>query len=267
MTSAERRSAVAFRRRRGPVRQLRCRALAVAITLVPATAVACGSFTGIDGPRAQPYLQALRVAGTDTQVVWIEWQTPSDSSFTTEPRPVTANLVSLRLAGDDGVEAALEPDPTLPGRFLATLSAQSGARYTLDGTVDGHPVHGETRVPRPLLVAAPTDSLVVSRSGCVVTCGVPYQWHADGATGFLILQSDSVGLSPTPGNGQALAVFDTSGTLDLVPGSPGEDRLDILALDPAAASFLLASTPKSNLTGIFGVLGSASTSRRTIRWQ
>jgi hypothetical protein len=102
----------------------------------------------------------------------------------------------------------------------------------------------------------------VSIAGSCVFCSLPYRWFAGGADGYFYVLSET----DTSGSYGGGSTRDTAGVLRLLERQ-GTTQLTVFALDVHAASFLLPTTPRSSITGVFGLFGSASRAERWILWQ
>lgn len=234
----------------------------IATAAVLAAVAGCEPPTGVPANQQAAYVEAMLVAGADTQWVLAEWQQPGESLYTDRRDPVPPSLVDLILTPRGGAPVGLQPDPTTPGRFFASLTVGPGEQYTLDGTVNGLPVHGTTLVPDALLIAEPaSDTIAVTISECHLVCHIPYHWAARGADAFLVEQG-----SPGTAASNLAALRDTVGTLDVLPASQISE-ITIMALDPGASAFLLPTTPRGNIGAVFGFIGAASVGHRVIRWR
>jgi hypothetical protein len=230
---------------------------------------ACDASIG-GGPRVPiPVVQSLLVAGDSIQIAWVEWRVPAESAFTNDVRPVDAGIVQLSLVLPGGGSVPFVPAAGIPGRFDAAATVNPGASYGLQGTVAGLTVAGSTTVPQLLDVRAPAQDTIRFPSGaCFGLCPVPYEFVAPGATRYLFVQTRQ-----QPGGGsvtlQTGATSDGAGTLYVVQSRGGADTssLAVYALEPRAAAFLFRSTPKSSLTGIFGLFGAATRATRRIIWE
>jgi len=225
----------------------------------------CGCGAEIGAPPAEPVavIQALLIAGDSQQTAWVEWRAHADSSFGPEVRPVEPALVQILVILPDGSSVPFAPALGVPGRFDAAVTVDPGSRYRLTGTVAGVALAGETTVPDPLTVRVPAQDTVNGNS-CVgsLLCQLPYRWFAAGAAAYLYVQSES--------DTSRLRDFgwtqDTVGVIQLLRGT-GTEHLIVLALEEHAASFLTVTTPKSSVSGIFGLFGAATRAERWVAWQ
>lgn len=252
----------------GPARTGRLLVGLLAFFGLPALA---GCDSGIDtGPSVPiPVVQSLLVAGDSIQIAWVEWRVPAESAFTTDVRPVDTGLVQLSLVLPGGISVPFAPAAGIPGRFDAAATVNPGTSYGLQGTVAGLTVSGSTAVPQLLDVRAPAQDTIRFPSGaCFGLCPLPYELVAPGATGYLFVQTRQ-----QPGGGsvtlQIDASADSAGILYVFQSRSGPDTatLALYAVEPHAAAFILRSTPKSSLTGIFGLFGAATRATRRIIWE
>lgn len=234
----------------------------------PPTAIALalldlgGCNADIQAPTVQaPVIQSLLVARDSLQSVWVEYRIPADSGFGPGVRPVPQALVQLSLILPDGSSVSFTPAPVNPGRFDAAVTVVHGGRYRLAGTVTGIPVSAETTVPDSLDIRIPLAD-TVSIAGSCGFCSLPYRWFAGGAEAYFYVHLET----DTSGFRGGSSTTDTAGVLRLLQ-SQGTTRLTVFALDAHAASFLLPTTPKNSVTGVFGLFGSASRGERWILWQ
>jgi hypothetical protein len=212
---------------------------------------------------AAPVVQTLLVADDTTQAAWVEWRVPPESAFGTGVRPVAAALVqlSLRIPGDS---VTFVPAIGVPGRFDAPVTVVHGASYQLFGAVAAAAVAATTTVPGPLDVREPAaDTVRLASGSCFGVCQVPYRWGAAGASAYLYVQTR---LSEIVNSG---STADTAGVMSLSQTRPGADTtlLTIYALDANAAAYILPTTPRSSIAGVFGMFGSAAVARLVIIWQ
>jgi hypothetical protein len=136
-------------------------------------------------------------------------------------------------------------------------------RYRLSGAIAGVALAAETTVPDSIVVRVPAQDTVDGGS-CVTSflyCSLPYNWSAVGATAYLYFQSTN--------DTAQVRIFgsthDSTGTLRLVQDT-GTERLTVLAVEQNAASFLIVTTPRSSVSGIFGLFGAATRVERWIVW-
>lgn len=234
--------------------------------IFPPTAIALalslgGCSADIHAPTVQiPVIQSLLVARDSPQSVWVEYRLPADSGFGPGVRPVPQALVQLSLTLPDGSSVSFTPAPANPGRFDAPVTVDHGGHYRLAGAVTGIPVSAETTVPDSLDIRVPLED-TVSIAGSCGFCSLPYRWLAGGAEAYFYVLSETDTLFSTGGSTR-----DTAGVLRLLRRQ-GTTHLTVFALDVHAASFLLPTTPKSSITGVFGLFGSASRAERWILWQ
>ncbi|MGH7613222.1 MAG: hypothetical protein ACREMW_04135 [Gemmatimonadales bacterium] len=232
----------------------------------PSTAIALalslgGCSADIQAPTAQvPVVQSLLVARDSLQTVWVEYRLPADSGFGPGVRPVPPALVQLSLILPDSSSVSFTPAPVNPGRFDAAVTVDPGGHYRLTGTVTGIPVSAETTVPDSLDIRVPLED-TVSIAGSCGFCPLPYRWFAGGAEAYFYHLSETHSLFNRGGSTR-----DTTGVLRLLEGQ-GTTHLTVFALDAHAASFLLPTTPRSSIAGVFGLFGSASRAERWILWQ
>lgn len=224
-----------------------------------------GCKAAIEAPPPGPVavVQALLIAGDSQQVAWVEWRVPADSSFGPEVRPVDPSLVQVSLVLPNGGSVPFTPSPGIPGRFQAGASVVPGAHYRLSGAIEGVGLAAETTVPDTIAVRVPAQDTVDGGS-CVATflyCNLPYSWSAVGASAYFYFQSTN--------DTSQVRIFgsthDPTGILRLVQDT-GTERLTVLAVEENAASFLIVTTPKSSVSGIFGLFGAATRVERWIVW-
>jgi hypothetical protein len=220
---------------------------------------ACDSTIGSGPDVAVPVIQSLLVAGDSVQAAWVEWRTPSDSTFTTQVRPVPPALVQLRLILPSGDSVAFAPAAGVPGRFDASVVAAAGGRYLLRGTVAGYPVTAAATIPDQIDIREPVGDTVTIGGACDF-CDLPFRWFAGGTDAYWYVQFRAGGLL------QASSTRDTAGVIQVLRAT-GTTRLAVYALEPQAAAFLIPRTPKSSITGVFGLFGAASRQDRWIVWQ
>ena len=221
------------------------------------------------GPNATatpiPVIQCLLIAGDTAQTAWVEWRIPAESAFGPDVRPVDTALVHLSLVLPDSTRVPFTPVQSSPGRFDAGTTVTPGATYRLEGTVAGGAVTATTVTPGPLNISNPAqDTVHVPAASCSL-CSLAYQWSATGSDTYLVLQS-----SPATGQlVQGTSVHDTVGSVFVFRTRSGPDTvaLSVMALDPHAAAFLLPTTPKSSISGVFGLFGAASRARRWVVWE
>lgn len=233
-------------------------------TAITMGAIVLGCGEANFGPTGSPtiVIQGLLSLEAQQQSIWVEWSTPSDSAFSSTIRPIDGTTVSLDLILPTGDGVPFEPSET-PGRFDAVVEVAPGNTYRLIGRVAGIPISAETVVPGPLRIVAPADdTLTVSLSTCQLFCEVPYSWHADRASGYEYISGPAGGQS----GATRTATHEAAGVLKLLPLS-GKSALTVVAYDQNASSFLLASSPKSSISGGFGFFGAASTARRVVVWE
>lgn len=210
-----------------------------------------------------PVIQTLLVAGDSQQVAWVEWRVPADSAFGREVRPVDPALVQLSLILPAGGSVPFTPSPAIPGRFEAAATVAPSTTYRLTGTVAGVALTAETTVPDTLAVRVPARDTVDGTS-CVVSfqyCEFLYSWSAVGATAYVYFQAQ--GAPARLSNFRSTR--DSTGVMQLVPDT-GTGPLTLLALEENAAAFLTVDTPKSSVSGIFGMFGAATRAQRWIVW-
>ncbi len=219
----------------------------------------CGELIGPPRDQRVPVVQALLVAGQDTQSLWVEWSTPADSTYRPSPRPLDSISVNLRLVAPDGAATPFLPSAATPGRFVARVQVRGGLTYRLAGTAGDSTVRAETTVPAPLRILLPAADTVRLRSGD----SVPIVWGHNGAASFAVRRSDV----PRAGYGA-----DTSGVMRSCSGTTCV--WTVLALDPAAAAFLafdvslLGARPRrGNVQGGLGFFGSSTADWRVVVWQ
>jgi hypothetical protein len=210
-----------------------------------------------------PVIQTLLVAGDSQQIAWVEWRIHADSSFGPGVRPVDPSLVQVSLILPTGSSVPFTASSNVPGRFEAAAIVAPGLTYRLTGTVAGFALTAKTTVPDTLAVRVPAQDTVDGGS-CVedfIYCELPYSWSAVGATAYAYFQAQQ-----DPG---LLSNFrstrDSTGVMLLLPDT-GAGRLTVLGLEENAAAFLTVSTPKSSVTGVFGMFGAATRAERWIIW-
>jgi hypothetical protein len=235
---------------------------ALEISLVIVALAACTSDITSPG-GAVPVVQCLLVAGDSLQTAWVEWSVPADSGFGIDPRPVDTEFVRLALVLPDSSTVPFIPAAGVVGRFDAPVIVQPGASYRMIGTVAGFAVSAEVTVPSQLDIRDPAQDTVVVSMSCGILCRLGFRWFAAGATAYLYTQSKGTSLV------SAQSTRDTTGTINLLRFRSGPDttRLSVLALENHAASFLTLKTPKSSITGVFGVFGAATRAQRWIIYQ
>jgi len=223
---------------------------------------ACDATIGTGPAGAIPVVQTLLVAGDSLQTAWVEWRTPADSAFTPDVRPVSPSVVDLWLILPTGDSAGFAPVAGVPGRFDATAVAVAGDAYLLRGTVAGHAVSAATTVPDQIDIRTPAADTIAISGGCGFLCPLSYRWFAGGTAAYLYEESQV-------GSPIVLLLQSTRDTVGVIQLLPAQDttKLAVFALDAHAASFLLPTTPKSSITGVFGLFGAASRAERWIVWQ
>jgi hypothetical protein len=208
-------------------------------------------------------IQTLLIAGDSQQVAWVEWRVPADSSFGPEVRPVDPSLVQALLVLPNGGSVPYMPSPGVPGRFQAATGVVPGMRYRLSGAIAGVALAAETTVPDTLAVRVPAQD-TVDGALCVGTyyyCELPYSWSAVGATGYVYLQAHGAPVLLS----NFKSTRDSTGVMLLLPDT-GTGHLTVLALEANAAAFLTVRTPKSSVSGVFGLFGAATRAERWIVW-
>lgn len=246
----------------------RARVIPVLVTVFGV--MACDADIGTRSPVAEPVVQCLLVVGDSVQTAWVEWRVPGDSSFSTLVRPVPPALVQLTLSSPSLGSVAFTAAPGVAGRFEVPAVVEHGRLYRLQGTVAGHALSAATTVPQPLDIQTPQEDTVrIALGSCFAFCEVPFRWVAAGAEQYLYVQSRA----GTGGGGaqvtQSGATSDTAGVIVVLQTRSGPDtaRLTVFALEEHAASFLLPTTPKSSIAGVFGLFGAASRAERWLVWQ
>jgi len=222
-------------------------------------AAACGEFLAPPAGGPVPVVQALLVAGEDTQSLWVEWSTPADSVYRPAVRPIDSALVDLRLLGPDGTATPFLPSSGTPGRFVARVHVQSQSTYRLAGVIADSAVSAQTTVPAPLRILSPATDTVRLRDGE----SVPLVWGHNGAASYALRLS--IGF-------RAGFLADTSRVIGPCPRTTCV--WTVLALDAAAAAFLIvneyfsAPLPRpGNVRGASGFFGSAAADQRVVVWQ
>ncbi len=218
-----------------------------------------GSF---DVPLGQktPYLQGVLDPSRSIQSIWVEWGTPSDSSFDASIRPVDTSLVHVVLFLPDGSQAPFLPAAGIPGRFDVGVSILPESTYTIRGTVDNVAVTATVTVPGVLQVLEPVSDTI--RLSAVFLDSVRFKWSSKQASLFVAQ------LLATDGSTQGLTV--TSDSVDFIPVFRSADTIPLLvrSYEGNAAGFLFSSPPATSARGIAGFLGAVATGRRfTILWQ
>ncbi len=216
--------------------------------------LALGCAGSTDAPAMPtPIVSMVLIAGEKRHVAAITWDSPASNPFPPEPVPVEVSDVELVILDETGARYAVEADGE-PGRYSAGLSVGPGQRYWLEGSIAGVRISAETRVPSGFAMIEPADDTIrVDRN--VGFWGMPYHFAVDGASAFVLQVVSPDGISP---NG---SITDPSDTLRLrFLGNTGSPpfHLRVLALDQAAAGWLVSRAPQSNVEGAFGGFGSAA---------
>lgn len=220
---------------------------------------ACGEFLAPPAGRPVPVVQALLVAGQDTQSLWVEWSTSADSVYRPQVRSIDSALVDLRLLGPGGTATPFLPSPGTPGRFVARVQVHSELTYRLVGVIADSTVSAQTTVPAPLRILSPATDTVRLRDGESVLL----VWGHGGVGSYALRLSSGY---------RAVYQADTSRVIGPCPRTTCV--WTVLALDAAAAAFLIVNEYSSaplprpgNVRGALGFFGSAAADRRVIVWQ
>jgi len=230
--------------------------------VLPCLALALGACADLLDPPPDervPVIQALLVAGQDTQSLWVEWSTPADSVYRPPVRAIDPAQVDLRLQAPDGTATPFLPSPGTPGRFVAQVRVQSELGYGLVGVVADSTVGARTTVPARLRILSPATDTVLLRDGE----SVPFVWGQVGAASYAMRVSAGY---------RADYRTDTSRVIGPCPRATCV--WTVLALDTAAAAFLIvneystAPLPRrGNVRGALGFFGSATADSRVVVWQ
>lgn len=204
-----------------------------------------------------PVVSLVLIAGQPQHEAVITFAAPASGPIPSTPFPVPPSEVHLGVRDDAGTLHSLDPTGE-PARFRVRVNAVPAHQYLLEGTIRGEPVAAETTVPARFDMLEPAgDTLRAPAPGTgAAFWEAPYRFETNGGAGFslqLVQASDSV---TVVGSLRA-----RSGVWDLLL-PPTFDytaplHLRILALDQAAAQWLLNSTPRSNIRGALGGFGSA----------
>ena len=226
--------------------------------LAAASTAACRELPVSSGTRPVTISFTL-VAGDSVQVAFLTEALPPDSITPMRFRGAAPSRVQLCVLDDLGASYPLEAADT-GGRFVAHLTVQSGRHYRLEGEVDGLPVSAETTVPARFEIARPVGDTISAGSDDPISIlrTVPYDFVADGATGFeyRVLRADgSVELSG--------GLRTASGSL-LFFRTPEVRTAVFLAYNSDAAEWLMRVTPRGNVAGAFGAFGAALTLTRIV---
>jgi len=142
--------------------------------------------TATSGPT--PVVSLILAEGESLQVASVTLTTPGDSSFPSEPVSVPAEQVGLRVEDDSGNAWPLSSTGAA-GRFSAVISPRRGLLYHLRGTVMGHPIEADTRVPAVFELVTPAGETVTSAD--TVPC-YPPTWMGEICV-RLVVESDCPG--------------------------------------------------------------------------
>lgn len=207
-----------------------------------------------------PVVSMVLIEGQAQHEAVITWSTSLAGQIPRGPAPVLASDVSLTVRDAAGNRYPLLPG-NLPGRFVVELDAVRGQRYWLEGTIAGNPVTAETRVPSGFFMPEPAaDTIRVDRDSAFFQ-GIPYRFEVDGASAFMPQIVSPDGVFPRG------SLSDPADTLRLISlentGSPPH-QLRVLAIDQAAAGWLVSRVPQSNIEGALGGFGSAAVVERPL---
>lgn len=228
--------------------------------------VACDTAIAPDSAVSVPVIQSLLLAGDSIQTAWVEWRIPADSQFGSDVRPVAEALVDLVLVLPDSSRVAFVAVAAQPGRFDAAVTVAAGGTYRLEGTVTGLGVAATTTVPGALDIQVPAaDTIHIASGSCFTFCAQSYRWIAPGAATYLFMQRRAT----TRQLIRSGSTTDTAGVVQLLrtTSAPDTSELDVLALESHAAAFLLPTTPKSSISGVFGLFGAATLGTRWFVWE
>lgn len=201
-----------------------------------------------------PVVSMVLIEGQAQHEAVITWSTSLAGQIPRGPTPVSASEVSLTVRDAAGNHHPVLPGDR-PGWFVVELDAVPGQQYWLEGTIAGNPVAAETRVPSGFAMPEPSaDSIRVDRVS-VFFQGIPYRFVVDGASAFMPQIVSPDGVFP---RGSLTDPADTLLLLSLANTGSPPHHLRVLALDQAAAGWLVSRVPQSNIDGAFGGFGSAA---------
>lgn len=201
-----------------------------------------------------PVVSMVLIEGQAEHEAVITWSTSLAGQIPPAPTPIPASEVSLTIRDAAGNRYPLIPG-NQPGRFVVQLDAIPGQQYWLEGTITGNPVAAETRVPSGFAMPEPSaDTIRVDREAGFAW-GIPYRFEVDGGSAFMPQVISPDGVFP---RGSLTDPADTLRLLSLENTGSPPHHLRVLALDQAAAGWLVSRVPQSNIEGAFGGFGSAA---------
>lgn len=216
-----------------------------------------------DAGRRTPVISLTLIADESVHVATISEAARADSAIPARAAGIDSSRVDLRIVDDSGAVRPLLPD-SVPGRYSVFVVARRGARYRLEGSIDGTAVFAETVVPTTFTINQPVRDTITTADA--TPCGtflfprfcVPYVFEFDGPAAFAYVVFSPNGLGEF---GTTLRSY--QGQLLFLP-SDSVRAVAFLAYNEAAAEWLLRETPRSNISGAFGGFGAALVTRRNV---
>ncbi len=208
-------------------------------------ALACATPTAVE-EQGTAVIQGVLVAGAAADTIRI-------STFAGASLTVVETII---LAGDGDPPTVFTP--TSPGVYVGHPALRPGHLYTLTGVSAGMVrFHGSTTVPEPPVRLLPVSHGIIPPPPEGEYLRVPFSWHANGASLFLVERQ------PTGINSLQLVKGD-SGFLPIYDIPTATLHFRVLALDANASRWYSGEFAVSTMTGIAGYVGSASVDSFTI---